>query len=142
MFLSCPHCSRRDFLSTLGGGFGAVALNALLQMESRAEIRIDPINPFAPREPHFKPKAKSVIFLFMVGGPSQVDTFDYKPELQKLDGKPVPESIKQALKSSRHANVFQGCEDKLLGSPYKWSQHGSSGMWVSELFPENGEARR
>jgi hypothetical protein len=136
MFLCCPHCSRRDFLSTLGGGFAALAFDALLQMESRAEIRIDPVNPFQPRPPHFTPKAKSVIFLYMVGGPSQVDTFDYKPELQKLDGKPVPESIKQALKNSRHANVFQGCEDKLLGSTYKWSQHGASGMWVSELFPE------
>jgi hypothetical protein len=136
MYLACPHRSRRDFLSTLGGGFGAVALNALLQMESRAEIKIDPINPFLPRPPHFTPKAKSVIFLFMVGGPSQVDTFDYKPELQKLDGQPVPDSFKQALKNSRHANVFQGCTDKLLGSPYKWAQHGASGMWVSELFPE------
>ncbi|HEV7401993.1 MAG TPA: DUF1501 domain-containing protein [Chthoniobacteraceae bacterium] len=136
MYLTRPHGSRRDFLSTLGGGFGAVALQALLQMESRAEIKIDPINPFLPRPPHFTPKAKSVIFLYMVGGPSQVDTFDYKPELQKLDGQPVPESFKQALQNSRHANVFQGCADKLLGSPYKWSQYGASGMWVSELFPE------
>jgi hypothetical protein len=79
----------RDFVRGLGGGFAALALDALLRLESagfaeRPAIVIDPINPFAPRSPHFAPKAKSVIFLFMVGGPSQVDTFDYKPELQKL----------------------------------------------------------
>ena len=58
---------------------------------------IDPLRPFAPRMPHFTPRAKSVIFLFMVGGPSQVDTFDYKPELQKLSGKPVPASLRKAI---------------------------------------------
>ena len=136
--LSCPSCSRRDFLRGLGGGFGTLAFSALTQLDSRAlgGINIDPINPFTPRLPNFAPKAKSVIFLFMVGGPSQVDTFDYKPELQKLSGKPVPAQIKEALKKSKHANVFQGCKDELLGSPFKWGQHGQSGMWVSELYPE------
>jgi hypothetical protein len=140
MFLSCPHCSRRDFVRGLGGGFAALALEALWRMEAHAAntgpgIVIDPVNPFTPRPPHFAPKAKSVIFLFMVGGPSQVDTFDYKPELQKLHGKPVPAHIKEALKKSRHANVFEGCKDELLGSPYQFKQHGASGMWVSELYP-------
>jgi hypothetical protein len=87
------------------------------------------------REPHFTARAKSVIFLFMVGGPSQVDTFDYKPELQKLAGKPLPGSIRESLKGTKFENVTHGCEDKLLGSPYKWHQHGQSGMWISELFP-------
>jgi len=87
--------SRRDFLCRAGTGFGAVAVNALLHDAARADSTaampvIDPLNPFAPRKPHFRPRAKSVIFLFMVGGPSQVDTFDYKPALQKLNGKPVP----------------------------------------------------
>jgi hypothetical protein len=99
----------------------------LMAEQSRAErppaVQIDPINPFAPRPPQFPPKAKSVIFLFQVGGPSHVDTFDYKPELQKLNGKPVPQAIKDAVKASKHANVFQGCKEELLASPFKWSQH-------------------
>src|SRR5688572_21334334 len=123
-----------------GAGFGALALGALMRMEARgagvlkAPV-IDPLNPYAPRAPHFAPKAKSVIFLFMVGGPSHVDTFDYKSELQRLDGKPVPDSIKQAVKATRFANVFHGCKEELMGSPFKFSQHGQSGMWVSELYP-------
>ncbi len=131
-------CSRRDFLGSITGGFGALALEALLQREARAAapaLKIDPINPFLPRAPHFAPKAKSVIFLFMVGGPSSIDTFDYKPELQRLHGQPVPASIREALKKSRHHNVFEGCKDELMASPFKFSQHGQSGMWVSELYP-------
>lgn len=143
MFVSCPWCSRRDFLRGLGGGFGALALTALAGLEARGasstSIDLDPINPFAPRLPHFPAKAKSVIFLFMVGGPSQVDTFDYKPELQKLNGQPVPASIKDALKNSKHANVFEGCKDELMASPFKFAQHGASGMWVSELHPQIAE---
>ncbi|MHA3771286.1 DUF1501 domain-containing protein [Verrucomicrobiota bacterium sgz303538] len=143
MFASCCSCSRRDFLGRVTGGFGALALGALASWEARGAqapaVEIDPINPFAPRRPHFAPKAKSVIFLFMVGGPSHVDTFDYKPELQKLDGKPVPESIKKALQNSRHANVFQGCKEELMASPFKWERYGESGMWVSELYPEIGK---
>src|SRR6478735_1722181 len=115
-------------------------MSVLMAERSRGErppaVQIDPINPFAPRPPSFAPKAKSVIFLFQVGGPSHVDTLDYKPELQKLNGKPVPQSIQDAVKASRHANVFQGCKEELLASPYKWAQHGQSGMWVSELLPE------
>ena len=80
-----------------------------------------------------------MIFLFMVGGPSQIDTFDFKPELQRLDGQPVPDSFRKALDGSAHANVFHGCENKLLGSPYRWQQYGDRGMWVSELFPETAK---
>jgi hypothetical protein len=132
--------SRRRFLGQLGAGFGALALEAKLRQEllaataSRRPV-IDPLRPYAPRLPHFKPRAKSVIFLFMVGGPSQVDTFDYKPTLQKLAGQPLPGSVRQAIEKTKFANVTFGCEDKLLASPYKWRQHGDSGMWVSELFP-------
>lgn len=129
----------------MGAGFGAVALTALRQWEARAAGGLaagsvmDPMRPYAARAPHFAPRAKSVIFLFMVGGPSQVDTFDYKPLLQKLDGKPVPDSIRKAVESSRHANVFHGCKDELMGSPYLWKQHGESGLWVSELYPRVAE---
>jgi hypothetical protein len=124
----------------MGAGFGAVALSALWRLEAQAipanAPLIDPLNPFMAREPHFAPRARSVIFLFMVGGPSQVDTFDYKPELQKLNGKPVPGSIKKAVQATKHANVFHGCKDELMGSPFKFSQHGERGLWVSELYPQ------
>jgi len=132
--------SRRSFLSQVGGGFGALAFNVLQRMEAsgaplRTEpVAIDPINPYLPRPPQIAPKAKSVIFLFMVGGPSQMDTFDYKPLLQKLDGQPVPESIRTAVEKSRFSNVFKGCHN-LMGSHYQFSQQGESGMWVSELLP-------
>jgi hypothetical protein len=140
MFISPSSGSRRDFLFRTGAGFGALALGALPRLDAQAASParipvIDPLNPYAPRPPHFAPKAKSVIFLFMVGGPSQVDTFDYKPELQKLGGQPVPESFRKALENSRYANVFHGCKDELLASPFAFQQHGRSGMWVSELYP-------
>jgi hypothetical protein len=131
---------RRDFLLRSGAGFGAVALSALMHGQARANSplrapAIDPLNPFAPRLPHFAPRAKSVIFLFMVGGPSQVDTFDYKPELQKLAGKPVPASIRKSVEATPFANVFHGCKDELLASPFAFKQYGQSGAWVSELYP-------
>ncbi|MCI0357052.1 MAG: DUF1501 domain-containing protein [Planctomycetaceae bacterium] len=140
MFVTPCNCHRRDFLAQAGGGFAALAAVALSQLEARAApiapaVALDPLNPFAARQPHHRPRATSVIFLFMVGGPSQVDTFDYKPVLQKLDGKPVPDSIKAALEASRHANVFHGCKPELMASPLAFSQHGQSGMWISELWP-------
>jgi hypothetical protein len=138
MFVEPHNTSRRSFLARTGAGFGALALGALERMHRPAaadSVAIDPLNPFAPRTPHFKPRATSVIFLFMVGGPSQVDSFDYKPELQKLDGQKVPDSIRKAVEATRHANVFHGCKDELMASPFKFSQHGQSGLWVSELWP-------
>ncbi|HUQ67935.1 MAG TPA: DUF1501 domain-containing protein [Planctomycetaceae bacterium] len=125
---------RRTWLQSLGCGFGTVAWQALTAGPPSTGA-IDPLNPFAPRTPHLAPRAKSVIFLFLVGGPSSIDTFDYKPELQKLDGKPVPESIKQAVLATKHANVFHGCTEQLMASPYAWKQYGERGMWVSDLFP-------
>ncbi|MCI0333441.1 MAG: DUF1501 domain-containing protein [Planctomycetes bacterium] len=132
--------SRRKFLGQLGAGFGTLAFEAILLQELRAATprmrpTIDPLQPFSPRTPHFVPRAKSVIFLFLVGGPSQVDTFDYKPELQRLNGQPLPASVRRVLEGTKFAHVTHGCEDKLLGSPYRWQQCGQSGMWVSELFP-------
>lgn len=140
--------SRRDFLRSLGAGFGTLACSALegtvraQSPESQPPRRIgdiDPLKPLASRTPHFAPRAKSVIFLFMVGGPSQIDTFDYKPELDRLDGKPVPDSIRQALKATRHANVFHGCDDAILKSPFAFQRYGESGMWVSELMPHTAQ---
>src|SRR6185369_5139794 len=113
-----------------------LALGALLADESRAngpgrQPAIDPLQPFAPRAPHFAPRAKSVIFIYLVGGPSQIDTFDYKPELQRLSGQPLPATLAGAIERTKFANVLHGCEPKLLASPYQWRQYGESGMWVS-----------
>lgn len=133
-----PIADRRAFLQSLGCGFGALAWQALTTSARAAAPstgKIDPLNPFAPRTPHLPPRAKSVIFLFLVGGPSSVDTFDYKPLLQRLDGKPVPDAIRQAVLATKHANVFHGCTDKLMASPYAWRQYGELGLWVSDLFP-------
>ena len=131
--------ARRSFLLDSGCGFGALALAAMLNPNLvRAEtagLTIDPLRPFAPRKPHFEPKAKTVIFLYLVGGPSQIDTFDYKPELQKLDGKPVPDSIRAAVEKTSFANVFVGCKPELMASPFQFKQYGQSGMWLSELHP-------
>ena len=68
-----------------------------------------------------------------------MDTFDYKPELQKLDGKPVPESLRKAVQATKFANVFHGCKDELMGSPFQWKQRGQNGIWVSELYPHVSE---
>ncbi len=138
MFVTPCSCTRRDFLGRMGAGFGTLALGALPLLQARAAapaVILDPLNPFAARPPKFIPRAKSVIFLFLVGGPSPVDTFDYKPLLQKLDGKPVPDSLRKAVEATRFANVFHGCKDELMASPFRFSQQGQSGMWVSELFP-------
>src|SRR6202043_4008189 len=85
------------------------------------------VNPLAERPPHFAAKAKSVIFLFMYGGPSQVDTFEYKPKLYELDGKTV------AVKTfGRGGHKNQG---RVVGPKWKFKQYGRSGKWVSDLFP-------
>lgn len=136
-----PSTSRRDIVHGLGGTFGMLALEALMRTKAYADggpVKIDPVRPQQPRPSPYKPKAKAVIFLNMVGGPSQIDTFDYKPLLQKLDSKPVPDSIRDAVLATRFKNVFVDCKD-LMASPYKFTQHGQSGMWVSDLFPHLSE---
>ncbi len=115
--------SRRTLLKTTCSGFGYLAFAALAH-EQAALASSPKTNPLAPRKTHFAPRAKRVIFLCMEGGPSHVDTFDYKPKLSTDDGKSAP----------RGRGGFGG--GKLLGSPFKFSQHGKSGLWMSELFPE------
>jgi hypothetical protein len=126
-----PSMSRRGLLRSSAAGFGGLALAGLLAEQPRASAaesgRPDPSRPLAIRTPHFPARAKRVIFLFMHGGPSQVDTFDYKPLLTRDHGKPLP-FAKPRVVSSDTGN--------LLGSPFKFSQHGQSGAWISELFPE------
>jgi hypothetical protein len=120
--------TRREFLNTTG--LGAIALATLLQRDGRAAESAAPANPLTPRPPMFAPKAKSVIYLHMSGAPPQHDLFDYKPKLNELHLKPCPEEL---LKGQRFA--FIKGHPKLLGSPYKFKQHGQSGAWVSELLP-------
>src|SRR3954471_14339046 len=120
--------SRRRWLASAGTGFGALALHALLAEESRAAS-----NPLAPKTPHHKPTAKACIFLFMEGGPSHLDTFDPKPELNRLAGKPLPDSFGSVITSMGESRA------PLLASPRKWKQHGKSGLWVSALLPHIAE---
>jgi hypothetical protein len=127
--------SRRQFLQTAGAGFGSLALTALLAAERSARgapPAIDLVHPLRERKPHFPAKAKNVIFLYMHGGPSQVDTFDYKPVLDKLDGQPLPRSFE---KQDKVALPTYGIQPTLLGSRRVWKRHGHSGMWVSDLLP-------
>ena len=117
--------SRRELLQHLACGFGGVALAGLLAEEARGEA----IDPLAPRPPHFPAKAKRVIFLFMHGGVSHVDSFDPKPKLTEMNGKPLPIAKPQ----------FEfGGTGNLLASPWKFKKHGRSGIEVSELFPHIG----
>ena len=136
-----PSQSRREFLTQTGGGFAGVALSAMLADELRAAVpqptALDALNPLAERLPHFAPRAKSVIFLFQYGGPSTFDLLDYKPELLKLDGKPVPESFKK--QPDKVGGVFNHCKDELMAGPWKWARHGESGQWVSELLPHTAK---
>ena len=125
--------TRRELLRQSGAGFGLLALQGLLGQyaaHSSEGSETSNANPLAARAPHFTPRAKRVIFLFMHGGPSQVDTFDYKPLLARDHGKPLPFD-KPRVVSSDTGN--------LLASPWTFRQYGQSGAWVSELFPHVGQ---
>lgn len=111
------HFSRRHFLQSTSSGFGYLAFSALSSWAAEAAH-----SPLSAKPPHFAPRAKRVIFLFMPGAPSHVDTFDYKPKLTADSGK--------------DSGRGRGGPAMLLGSPWKFSQHGRSGLWISELFPE------
>jgi hypothetical protein len=124
-----PLCTgtRREFLWQMGAGFAGLALTALLEEDGffLRHAQAAPAHPLAPRAPHFPTKAKACIFLFMYGGPSQMDLFDYKPELQKRDGQSVNMEIRRRdVKPS-----------KLLASRRKFDQYGQSGLWCCDLLP-------
>ncbi len=123
--------TRRYFFKQAGFGIGAAALTGLLGGFSYAGVpgKAAP-NPLAPKPPMFAPKAKSIIYLFMVGAPSQVDLLDYKPKLQQYDGQSIPKDI---LNGERFA--FIKGVPKLLGSPYEFRKYGQSGAEISELLP-------
>ena len=127
--------TRRDMLVRCASGFGGVALAGLLSSQSFGQTlsQLAPDNPLAPRPGHYPAKAKSVIFLYMDGGPSQVDTFDYKPSLQKYNGK-SPYDVLDRVEPTQFDNI-----GTVMASPWKFKQHGTSGAWVSELFPHVAE---
>ena len=127
---STRHMHRRAFLADVGMGFTGLALGAMLQRDGYGSER-----PWSPPDgrPHFTPKAKSVIFLFMAGGPSHMETFDPKPLLNKLDGEKKPEEFGEAKYQFVRPNA------RLLGSKRKFSKHGQSGIEVSDLFPHTAQ---
>jgi len=123
--------TRRHFFAKCGVGLGSIALASLLTGEAGAAIDPPELqNPLAPRRPHFAAKAKRVIFMFMAGGPSQLELFDFKPKLQELDGQVVPPEF---TKNKRFA--FIKGDAKLLGTKRKFARHGQSGAELSDLLP-------
>jgi hypothetical protein len=120
---------RRSFLRDATYGVGSAALASLLGRDgyaAPAEVK----GPLAPRKPHFAPKAKNIIFLFMEGAPSQMDLYDPKPALQKWHGQPLPPSMTKDLKLA-----FIKPTASVLGSPFQFTKHGQSGVEISELLP-------
>jgi hypothetical protein len=122
--------TRRHFFRECGTGLGTMALASLVNERLFAGAAETPESALAPRSPHFSPKVKNIIYLFMAGAPSQLDLFDYKPRLQQHHGQPIPEDI---VKGERFA--FIKGTPKLLGSPYHFSKYGAAGTEVSELLP-------
>ena len=132
--ISSMRWSRRQWLSRAGAGAGMLGLAALLQDErllgnaAYAATSGKALNPLAPKPQHFPGKAKRVIWLFINGGPSHVDTWDYKPELIKRDGQELPGF-------DRFTGFFANAVGPLMKSPFQFAQHGQCGKWVSEIFP-------
>jgi hypothetical protein len=126
--------TRRHFFRDCAVGVGAMALGTLLS-EGRANPSPPLVNPLAPKKPHFDARAKSVIFLFMAGGPSQLELFDYKPKLKELSGQPIPESF---IKGKRFAfmDTFTKEHPKCLGTAREFARHGQCGAYVSECLPQ------
>src|SRR5205823_4131826 len=130
--------TRREFLWETGAGFTGLALTGLLSQDGffssparAADAKKTPfLNPLAPKKPQLHAKAKSVIFLFMYGGPSHVDTFDYKPKLYPLDGK--------TIEVKTHGRGGHKNEGRVVGPKWAFKQYGRCGKWVSDLFPHIG----
>jgi hypothetical protein len=122
--------SRRQLLQSTS--LGSIALAGLLHERSDAAgvLQSQRESPLSECEPHFPARVKRVIHLFMNGGPSQMDTFDPKPELNRLDGKPLPDSVRKKLQPTQRNRV-----GSVFGSPFKFRRHGQSGLEISELFP-------
>ncbi len=128
--------TRRQFFRDCGVGLGKIALTSLLTQSAARAVpgisnsRFEISNPFSPKPPHFAPKAKRVIYLFMVGAPSQLDLFDNKPTLTKFDGQPIPAEI---VKDQRYAFIQRNAS--LMSARFKFARHGQSGAELSEMLP-------
>ncbi|MCB1128096.1 MAG: DUF1501 domain-containing protein, partial [Verrucomicrobiae bacterium] len=127
--------SRRELLRQVGMGMGTLGLGALLGRDAlgatgKVTGLNDRLNPLSPLQPEYRARAKRVIHIFANGGPSQVDTFDYKPMLAKYDGKELPGD---GLKTERKTGAA-------MRSPFEFRQYGESGQWISDLFPHVAES--
>src|SRR6185369_13667149 len=128
---------RRHFFSKCALGLGGIALASLMDGNNlRGTALAGTTNPMAPKLPHFPPRARNIIYLFMAGAPSQLKLFDYKPQLIELNGQPIPQSM---IEGKRFAFMDSSHGTKLLGTRRKFAQHGKSGAWVSELFPHTAK---
>jgi hypothetical protein len=125
--------TRREFLWQAGGGFAGTALagmlgdDGFLASQTKAADGVSKFSPLAPKQPHHKPKAKNVIFIFCYGGPSHIDTFDYKPNMYGMDGKTI--DVKTFGRGGRKNN------GRIVEPRWKFKQYGECGKWVSDLFP-------
>jgi hypothetical protein len=135
--------TRRHFFSRCGVGVGAMALSSLLARERAAAAEPSgndnlemAQSALEPRAPHFPPRATNVIFLFMAGGPSQLEMFDYKPRLNELNGQPIPDSYVAGKRFAFMDSSHRG--NLLLGSKRPFQQYGQNGTWVSDLLPHTG----
>jgi hypothetical protein len=126
--------TRRHFFGQCGVGLGAMALASLLNDGPARATTPGRAEPFGPRPGHLPARARSVIYLFMAGGPSQLELFDYKPKLQRYSGQPIPDSFIQGRRFA-FMDSFTKQVPKLLGTTRKFGRHGQSGAWISELLP-------
>ncbi|MGI8991384.1 MAG: DUF1501 domain-containing protein [Bryobacteraceae bacterium] len=124
--------SRREFFTRAGSGLAGMALASMLKQDGLYASNA-PIDPLAPKKPHHEPKAKSVIWLFMEGGPSHLDLFDPKPKLNELSGQPMPASFGKPITAMGTGN------NSLMGTKRTFKQHGQSGLWVSDWYPHIAE---
>src|SRR5206468_34505 len=126
--------SRRAFLARSAAGFGSLALAALLDPRAFADATDDRW-PGAVRPLHFAPKAKRIIYLYMAGGPSHLETLDYKPKLAELHGQPMPESFTKGQQVAQ----LQGQDLACFAPQFRFARHGRSGQEISEIFPHIGK---
>src|SRR4026209_1961316 len=122
--------TRRDFLTSTASGLGLLALASMFREQGLLAADVG-TSPFGPKAPHFAPKARACIFIFMEGAPSQMDLFDPKPKLNELDGQKLPESLTQKVRFA----FIRKESAVLMGSPRKFQKYGQCGMELSDLLP-------